>query len=238
MLTFVILFLSAFLAAAISGIAGFGGALLLLPLLTHAVGPVWAVPLLTVAQLMGNLARVGFGVRVIRWRAVGVFLLGAIPLSIMGALSFLALPKTLIVRLIGLVILLFVGLQSTKRFRLKAGTPLLVIGGGCVGFLSGLVGSAGPLGAATFLALDLPALAYISSEATTALVMHAVKLAVYQQHLHFTPRFWALALLLGIAMLLGTWVGKRLIERMPPAVFRRIVTALLVMIAVQMLLWP
>lgn len=41
------------MAAAVSGVAGFGGALLLLPLLTHTVGARAAVPLLTVAQRVG-----------------------------------------------------------------------------------------------------------------------------------------------------------------------------------------
>lgn len=50
-----VLFVSAFAAAAISGSAGFGGALLLLPLLVGTVGVTHAVPLLTMAQLIGNL---------------------------------------------------------------------------------------------------------------------------------------------------------------------------------------
>lgn len=50
MLEPVILFIAAFAAAAISGAAGFGGALLLLPLLVAMVGVTQAVPLLTIAQ--------------------------------------------------------------------------------------------------------------------------------------------------------------------------------------------
>lgn len=53
-----LLLTSAFVAAAISGSAGFGGALLLLPLLTHIVAVSGAVPLLTIAQLVGNISRV------------------------------------------------------------------------------------------------------------------------------------------------------------------------------------
>lgn len=56
-----VLFLAAFAAATISGAAGFGGALLLLPLLDHVVGTTVAVPLLTLAQAVGNASRVGLG---------------------------------------------------------------------------------------------------------------------------------------------------------------------------------
>jgi hypothetical protein len=47
--------------------------------------------------------------------------------------------------------------------------------GGIVGLVSGLVGSAGPIGASLFLSLDLNPIAYIASEAVTAVVMHITK---------------------------------------------------------------
>lgn len=235
-LIYVLLFAAAFAAAAISGAAGFGGALLLLPLLPPTVGIGEAVPLLMVAQLIGNVSRAGLGFREIRWRPVGLFLLGAVPLAIVGALSFFSLPKSLIVRVVGAAILLFVGLRLAGVLRLKAGPTLLVGGGGVVGFLSGLVGSAGPLGAAVFLALDLPPIVYVASEAVTAIVMHAVKLVVYQRELTPGPSFWPLAILLGAAMLLGTWTAKRVIARLAPERFRQIVTGLLIVIVLQMLM--
>jgi uncharacterized membrane protein YfcA len=98
----------AFAAAAISGSAGFGGAPLLLPLLTHVVGLNAAVPLLTIAQLVGNLSRVAFGFRDIRWRRVLLFLSAALPAAALGAWWFAALPKALMVRGMGVAILTFV----------------------------------------------------------------------------------------------------------------------------------
>lgn len=231
-----ILFLAAFAAAGISGAAGFGGALLLLPLLVATVGVVQAVPLLTIAQLIGNLSRAGFGFRQIHWRPVGWFLLGAVPLSVLGALSFVQLPKELVTRAIGAAILVFVGLKLFGVLKLRPGRGLLVVGGGVVGFLSGLVGSAGPLGAAIFLSLGLPPVAYIASEAVTALAMHGVKTVVYQQFISLDRDFWSLAVLLGVAMVLGTWTAKRFIERMPRELFQKFVAVLLVLIAGYMLI--
>ena len=234
MTVYLLLALAAFFAAAISGAAGFGGALLLLPMLTHTVGVTEAVPLLTVAQLVGNLARAGFAFTEIRWRPVGMFLVTAIPFAALGATSFVALPKPMIVRLVGAAILLFVLVKSLGLIRMRAGGGVLLVGGAAGGFLSGLVGSAGPLGAAVFLSLNLPPVAYVASEAVTAIAMHGVKMAIYGSRLAFSPSFWPLALLLGGAMVLGTWAGKLLIERMPVIWFRRIVTGLLVVIAAQM----
>ena len=236
MLQFIVLFIGAFLAAAISGAAGFGGALLLLPLLVAYVGAEQAVPLLTVAQLIGNLSRAGFGFSKIQWKPVALFLVGAIPLAILGALSFLQLPKELVTRCIGLAIIIFVVLKITGVLKLKPGKLLLIIGGGVVGFLSGLVGSAGPIVAVIFLTLGLPPVAYVASEATTALVMHGVKLIIYQQFISLDQQFWLLAILLGIAMILGTWTAKRFIEKITPENFQKYISILLIAIGLYMLL--
>ena len=233
----IVLFFGAFLAAAISGAAGFGGALLLLPLLNHEVGASVAVPLLTLAQAVGNASRAGLGWRQIRWGRVAWFLASALPCAMLGAFSFVTLPKPLVVRCIGGAILVFLALTAFQLLRFRPGRRLLFAGGGIVGFLSGLVGSAGPLGAAVFLSLELPPAAYIASEAVTALAMHIVKTVVYQRSLTLSRETWLLALLLGVAMIAGTWVSKRIIERVKPERFRVFVAVLLVALALQMLLF-
>lgn len=222
-----LLFIGAFVAAAISGSAGFGGALLLLPLLTAVVGPTQAVPLLTVAQLLGNFSRAGFGFRQIRWRPVGWFLLGAIPMSLVGALLFVRLPAGLVTRGIGVAVLVFAILKYFKVLDFKPSNRLLVVGGGVTGLLSGLVGSAGPLGAAVFLSLGLPPVAYVASEASTALAMHGVKTVVYGSMLDLNQAFWMLGALLGVAMVAGTWVANQIISRASQAGFERYVLVLL-----------
>lgn len=236
MLDYLLLSFATYGAAAISGAAGFGGALLLLPLLVGTVGATEAVPLLTVAQFVGNLSRAGLGLSQIHWRPVLWFLSGALPLSILGALAFIGLPKDLVIRCIGGCILLFVALRQLGVVKVKTGPLLLVSGGGAVGFLSGLVGSAGPLGAAIFLSLGLPPVAYVASEAVTALAMHGLKTVVYHRYLPLPAKFWLLAALMGGTMFLGTWSAKRVIEQLPREKFHRYVTGLLVAIALYMLI--
>lgn len=235
MVEFLLLFMAAFVAAAISGAAGFGGALLLLPLLVATVGVDQAVPLLTVAQFVGNLSRVGFGFHQICWRPVWQFLLAAIPCSVLGALSFVQCPQDLLARLIGLVILVFVVLKYFGLLQVGKVPLLLWIGGAVTGFLSGIAGSAGPLGAAVFLSLGLPPVAYIASEAVTALVIHGAKSLVYQHYIHTGMQFWSMAVSMSSAMVLGTWSARRIIEQMPRERFQRYVACLLVAISVYMI---
>ncbi len=116
--------------------------------------------------------------------------------------------------------------SNIGAINLKANPLLLIVGGGFVGFLSGLVGSAGPLAAAIFLSLGLPSVAYIASEGTTALVMHGVKIIMYQQYISLDQDLWVLAALMGIAMIIiiGSWTAKRIIEHIPQKKFEQYVT--------------
>jgi uncharacterized membrane protein YfcA len=61
----------AFVAAALAAVTGFGGAVVLLPVLAWAFGVRDAVPILTVAQLIGNGSRVWLNRSELDWRVVG-----------------------------------------------------------------------------------------------------------------------------------------------------------------------
>jgi hypothetical protein len=231
------LFAGGFLAAAISGAAGFGGALLLLPLLTKTIGTTMAIPVLTIAQLIGNLSRAFFGFKQIKWKPVLLFILGAVPMSVLGAYSFVEVPKEIVTRLIGLAIILFVILKYYDILKVTPTNGTMVLGGGITGFISGLVGSAGPIGAALFLSLNLPPISYIASEATTAIAMHITKTIVYQRYLGIGLSTLLMGLFIGVSMVLGTWAGMRIIGHIPKEKFNKFVGSLLCIIGLQMLLF-
>jgi len=56
----ILLGVGAFKASTLAAVAGFGGAAVLLPALVLVFGVRDAIPILTVAQLIGNLSRVWF----------------------------------------------------------------------------------------------------------------------------------------------------------------------------------
>jgi uncharacterized membrane protein YfcA len=230
-----LLFVVSWLAATISGAAGFGGALLLLPVLTNILGVKAAVPVLTIMQLLGNLSRVWFGRTQISWKPVGYFLLGALPLAVVGSLLFTGLPAGAITRGVGVLLLVIVALRYFGFTKFITNDMGFLAGGTVTGFLSGVAGSAGPLGAAFFLGLDLPAVAYVASEAVTASAMHITKIMVYQRYALIGMKELQYGLFLGCAMILGSWTGKQLIERLPKTTFRRLVEMLLVLSALQLM---
>lgn len=226
-----LLLVAGWLAATISGAVGFGGALLLLPALVYVIGPRSAVPVLTIAQLLGNLSRAGFGWDEIRWRPVLRFGAGAVPASLLGSMLFVALPPGWISRLIGAFLLVVVALRHTRLGQRTVPQGFLPLAGSVVGLLSALAGSAGPLGAVVFLGLRLPATAYVATEAMSAVVMHLTKSLAYGRYAAMTLRDLTGGMALGGAMVLGSWTGRRLIERLSEKWFGRLVEALLLVAA-------
>lgn len=230
-----LLLLGGWLAATVSGAAGFGGALLLLPLLAHAVGAKAAIPILTLAQLAGNLSRTALGWQTIRWRPALLFCAGAVPAAVLGARLFITLPSGLILRAVGIFLLLVVALRHTRLGKRSIPEAWLLPGGAVVGFLSAVVGSAGTLGALLFLGLNLPATVYVATEAVTATAMHVTKTVVYGHYGAMTTETWTLGLALSAAMILGSWTGKRFIERLSKEKFTVLVEVLLVVSALSLI---
>ena len=220
---------TAFIAAALAAVAGFGGAAVLLPILVAVFGTRVAIPILTVAQLAGNGSRVWFNRRELDLRVVGWFSLGGVPLALLGGYLFASAPLRPLTRLLG-GFLLFIVAYRRLRPRPPGPPPLpafAAVGAGA-SFLSALLGSVGPLMAPFFLAYGLVKGAYIGTEALATVVMHVAKLVAYQRTLLLTPTaLWAGALLSPI-MIAGSWTGKRIVDRLSPAAFTKVIEATLV----------
>src|SRR3954463_7950396 len=98
----------AFFGSMLASVAGFGGAAVLLPLLVGLFRVREAVPILTVAQLIGNLSRVVFNRRELDLQVVGWFALGGVPAAIVGGLLFASAALAFLTRLLGIFLLLVV----------------------------------------------------------------------------------------------------------------------------------
>ncbi len=221
--------LTALAASTLAAVAGFGGAVVLLPVLVWALGIRDAVPVLTIAQLIGNLSRVWLNRGELDWRVVGWFSLGAVPTAAVGGILFATAPAGALVRVLGVFLLLMVVYRHTPWGK-HAGMKLrrfTALGAGS-GLLSATVGTVGPIAAPFFLAYGLVKGAYIGTEAMATVVMHVTKLAVYSGYALIGVSGLAVGLALGPVMVVGSWLGKRLLNRVPERVFPYIIEAVLV----------
>jgi len=210
----------AFVASALAAVTGFGGAAVLLPILVLIFGVRDAIPILTVAQLIGNGSRVWFNRSELVLPVVGWFALGGVPAALVGGVLFASAPLSFLKRLLGIFLLGTVayrhlGKQKSLRLPLRG----FAVIGAVFSFLSALLGSVGPIMAPFFLAYGLVKGAYIGTEAFATVVMHVTKLVAYGGTAILTLQSVAAGLALGPIMVLGSFIGKKILDRVPERLF-------------------
>lgn len=220
------------IAGLLSGSVGFGGGMILLPVITYFYGVDVAVPVSTIAQLLSNLSRVGMGLRQINWKAVGQFLLLAAPFTALGAFGFAKVPKGAMTVVLCVFLIIFAIMKLRGKMRLPHKPATMIVGGGVTGLINGLLGISGPLSSAVFLTLDLAPVSYIASEATAAAAMHIIKSIVYGKMSLMSGSIFLNGLMIGCAMMLGNFIAMRCIKNVNRELYRKIVAA--VMIAVSL----
>jgi uncharacterized membrane protein YfcA len=209
-----------FVAATLAAVTGFGGAAVLLPVLVWSFGIREAIPILTVAQLIGNGSRVWLNRQELDGHVVAWFALGGVPMALLGGLLFAKTPLSALTRILGVfLILIVVWRHATPHGTQRPSLPAFAGIGAGASFLSALLGSVGPLMAPFFLAYGLTKGAYIGTEALSTVVMHVTKLIAYRQATVLPLHAVVVGLVLGPVMVLGSYMGKRIVDRLPEKVF-------------------
>lgn len=183
--------------------------------------------------MVGNLSRAAFGYKEIRWKPVIYFCAGSLPAAVLGARIFVELPAELILKAIGVFLLGIVMLRHLP-VRYALAEKWFVPWGALVGFLSSVLGSAGPIGAVAFLSLNLAPTAYVASEAVTAVLMHFTKTVVYGRYALLTIQDLMAGIVLGLAMVFGSWTARRFIKKISGKVFGYFVDMLLTLAALSL----
>ncbi len=202
-------------AGAISGMIGTGASILLLPILVFQFGPKQAVPIMAIAALMSNLAKVVSWWREVDWRACAAYSLPGIPAAALGARTLLVLPSRLVDLALGTFFLIMVPARHwLQRHDFKIGIWQLAIAGALIGFLTGIVLSTGPLSVPAFTAYGLFKGAFLSTEAMSSLFLMVSKAATFEELGALPPAAILQGLIIGTSVMLGSFGGKLVVQRM------------------------
>ena len=210
--------------------------MIFLPFLIYSYGVRASVPILTVAVLMGNASRVYFNRRELDLKLVGWFSAGSLPLALAGSFVYVSLPVFWIKKGIAVFLLLNVVIRHVhKNFQLKKPWIFLPLGA-VTGFLSALMGGVGPVSSPFFLAYGLTKEAFVGTEALCAVGMHLVKSIAYNRLNILNGSELMAGFSFGLVMALGSYVAKKILERLSRQTFLVLVEVLLCVIGLYMMI--
>lgn len=229
-----IIAIAAFLAGATSSVAGFGIGTILTPLLGFGIGVRLAVAAAAIPHFIGNAARLWTLRRRVDLQVLKSFGLTSAAGALAGALLHAAASiPTLKFGMAALLVIaggLGVG-GYTDRVRM--GPRGAWFAGALSGFLGGFVGNQGGIRAAAMLALDVRKEVFVASAVAIALVVDGARLPIYAVSTgRELLQAWPVVAIASAGVLAGTLLGKVLLGWIPEALFRRIVSALLVALGI------
>lgn len=227
---------AAFAAAAVSGMLGMGGGTLLLAVLTLTLDPLWVVPVHGAVQLASNSTRSVFLLSRVRWSIV----LRYVPLMVVGAAVGIQLYRGASAAwfrpAVGWFILASLGWGFVKPDRLRFPEWIYVPAGFGGGFLTVVIGVAGPYLAAFFLRDDLERREIVATKAAIQTLGHFLKIPAFLSIGFRYGEHLGLILPLIACVIAGTWLGTRLLAHLSENSFRWAFRTLLFTLAVRLLI--
>ncbi len=228
---------AAFVAEVVGTIAGFGAATILTPIAAIFLDMQTAIAIVTCFHLSGNVSRLWFFGRHVRWNMALSFGVTGVLCSLIGAMLTTHLTSLSIKLLFGLFLLGYVIIEVMVAGRLTLPqTPATLVTGGAVsGFIAGLLGTGGAIRSACLFTFGLPKEAYLGTSALLALLVDGTRLPVYLTGRFLSSTMVPVILALMVVAWLGAWTGQHLIRRVSAPVFRRLVLGLLALMGVKLL---
>jgi len=227
-------FIAAFIAEVVGTMAGFGSSTIFLPLALFFVDFKTALILVAFLHIFGNLGRITFFRHELNKKLLLVFGVPSVILTILGALLVNYTPQNMLKLVLGIFLLLFSVLSLAKPdFRFKSSPRNAVVGGGISGFLAGLIGTGGALRGAFLTAFNLKKEVYIATAAAIAIAVDITRIPIYFGSGFLKQQFyWYLPLLFGIAIA-GSYVGKKIVNKIPQKSFRKFVLGVIALLSLK-----
>lgn len=217
------LILVVIIAGLVRGFAGFGSAMIIMPVASSVLSPVEAVIFLIAAELIGPLPNLPAALRDGTSGQAGLLALGALLALPMGLWALSVVDPVFFGWIISIVVLVLLTLVMVGwRFRGTLTLPLTVGTGAIGGFMNGFAGMPGPPVIMLYMASTLP-VAVI--RANFLLYLLALDLMMVPILLVMDLMVWKIALLgllAGIPNLVANMIGARLFDPDAEVIFRRV----------------
>jgi uncharacterized protein len=227
-------------AGAIAALSGFGIGSILTPLLATWIGTKLAVALVSIPHFIGTALRFVVIRQHVDRHVLWSFGLTSAAGGLTGALLHIWLRSVVLSYVLG-TLLVFAGVMGLTGFaaRMRFGKRTAWVAGGLSGLFGGLVGNQGGIRSAALLGFNLQPAAFVATATAIALLIDVCRMPVYAalQYQQVAAQ-WHLVALATLGVVIGTLSGKWMLQRIPPKIFRAIVSGIILALGIWMLLRP
>lgn len=233
MIEFIILNLTAWVTATFSGVLGMGGGILLLAVMSQYFPQQILIPLHGFLQFASNISRAGLNGRDIDWRITAQFACGALLGALLGSRVQITIPQPIYQIALGIFILAATFLPRIQIQRNVGGKWVIV--GGVATFIGLFFGATGPLIAPFYLNENLRKHRLVATKAACQVSLHLGKLAVYFALGFSLGPYWHLAVPMLLMVILGSYCGKWILDRVSDQHFLLLFKILIVILSARLI---
>jgi uncharacterized protein len=232
-----IIALSAFVAGICSGMTGFGGGLLLPPILAPLLGVQNVMPVLSVAMLLTNAHRFSLYWRHLNRRLTAIVLAAMIPAVMFGATIYLNLPHDMIAIVLGGFMLLSLPIGrffAAREIRLQ---PAGLAGFSAVfGVVAGTTSGSGVMMVPVLLGAGLIGTSFLATDAAISIAVNLTRALMIGRVEGFHAEILWAAVAIGLCTVPGNYVARWFLRRTSLRMHTRIMEGI-VLIGGVSLLW-
>jgi uncharacterized protein len=223
----------AFVSEILGTVSGFGSSILFVPIAAMFFDFKTVLGITAVFHVFSNISKIFLFKKGIKKNIALKLGMPAVVFVIIGAFITTFIPVKDIelimnVVLIILAIYLFINFNKT----LKQTNTNLYLGGIASGFLAGVAGTGGAIRGITLSAFQLPKAIFIATSALIDLGVDFSRAVVYTSHGYFKKEhLFLVPFLIGISIL-GSYIGKLILEKTSETIFRYLVLSVIIITAV------
>jgi uncharacterized membrane protein YfcA len=212
-------------------IGGFGSSVFFVPAAQFFFSMQVVLGVTGLLHVLSNISKLVLFGRKVNWRLVlwlgissTVMCLAGAYLTTIVEISFAKVGLGIFLVLLSLFMLLM------PSFKLKPGLGVQITGGGIAGFLAGFIGTGGAIRGLVLASFQLEKGVFVGTSAAIDMGVDITRTVVYLDNGYLSLDMVLIYLpVLLVASFLGSYLGKRLLEKISPAGFRKIMLSLILL---------
>lgn len=219
--------LLALLAEVAGTVGGFGSSVFFVPVANFYFDFQSVLGITVLFHLASNVSKLGLFRGGVDKRLLLQLGVPSVLFAILGGLASAHVQAASLEMVLAVFLLVLSGWMLLRpRWRLAPTRAGALVGGVVSGGMAGLVGTGGAVRGMTLAAFDLRKEVFVATSAAIDLGIDLSRAAVYAHNGYIHGHDLAWLPLLAVVAIAGTWFGRRILQRIPQAQFRRIALAL------------